>query len=238
MRSAGKNKRRKTKMKSKKVTMLAAALVVAVVALAGVGYATQYTATTNNTENTAQAAYLIIEQTGNAATYDDDWLTKVFFDTVNTGSGTHTYTLKKEYGVNNGTISTSAETKDMALISVPLGISITKHNSGDNALDITISTSDLKTSTQIAGLEYWIALGDVTSVTGGYSMANAKLAQGNVGADGTVWTFAGDSAISATGNSVTFSLLMFIKGAPTASPGEYAGFSEESAFSIVAEASE
>ena len=232
-------------MKSKKVTMLAAALVVAVVALAGVGYATTaYTAKTTNGNNTAQATYLIIEQVGGEGTaaYNGDWLTKVFFDTENTGSGTNTFTLKKEYVNDNGSISKTASDPTMALISIPLKISVTKHNSGDTTLDLSIKTTDLKTTTQIAGLTYYIAVGTAaTDDNGVISMTGATLLTGTVGADSTVWN--GSVTGTATGaaaenETITFDLLMFIAGAPTASPGEYAGFSATSSFEITVTGSE
>ena len=58
-------------MKSKKVTMLAAALVVAVVALAGVGYAaTTYKATTVNINNEAGNAYVLATQGQYSASFN------------------------------------------------------------------------------------------------------------------------------------------------------------------------
>ena len=53
-------------MKSKKVTMLAVALVVAVVAAAGIGYAVNYTGSTSNENNAVDVMYVTLSQTGDA----------------------------------------------------------------------------------------------------------------------------------------------------------------------------
>ncbi|MBO6084541.1 MAG: hypothetical protein J6O90_05630, partial [Candidatus Methanomethylophilaceae archaeon] len=74
-------------MKSKKVTMLAAALVVAVVAAAGIGYAaTSFTATTTNSGNGLDSTYIVMSQTTATTAYGENMLKDVYFNTVNTAA--------------------------------------------------------------------------------------------------------------------------------------------------------
>jgi hypothetical protein len=67
-------------MQNKKVTMLAAVLAVTVVAMAGVGYAVTYKATTTNDNNSMDSTYVVLSQSG-AAKYSEDFLANLYFDT-------------------------------------------------------------------------------------------------------------------------------------------------------------
>jgi hypothetical protein len=227
-------------MKSKKVTMLAAALVVAVVAAAGIGFATTYTATTTNTENNAQSAYLLIEQTGTGegtAAYDGNWLTKVYFNTTNNAANDNDYELITEWGIDsNNTISKSATTKNLALISKNLDIEVTKVNSTDSQLDVVVTTENLTPIDD--AVSYMMALGEyeVDPTTSAVTISNAVLVPGNTDSNGkTTWTFTG-----AVTNDLTFSLLIFLQCSELfdSDPGATAGFDEDSQFKITVSATE
>lgn len=60
--------------------MLAAVLAVTVIAMAGVGYAVTYKATTTNDNNSMDSTYVVLSQS-DAAKYSEDFLANLYFDT-------------------------------------------------------------------------------------------------------------------------------------------------------------
>ena len=87
-------------MKAKRKTMLVAALAVAVIALAGLGYAAGYTATTKTTGNKEVPEYAIISldddnNSGTATTIYDGKQIKLEYNTKTSSAGTQ-YQLKEE----------------------------------------------------------------------------------------------------------------------------------------------
>lgn len=227
-------------MKSKKVTMLAVALVVGVVAVAaGIGYATTYTATTTNTDNNADAAYIVVSQDGTGK-YDDDWLTKVYFDTVNESAGVNKYTLKKDWGITGNTITKNPESgATSSLISGALNIVVVGTNSTDQAFDITVSTSDL---TAIEGLSYRLVIASAVDKTGNEVTAVTAITSKVVDSstNPTKWAFTDIPATTGSAGNGNYYLLMFIEGGDgiSAVPGATAGFDADSEFTIVVTAND
>jgi len=231
-------------MKSKKVTMLAAALVVAVVAFAAVGYAaaTSYKATTENTENNADVAYITVTQGGDGDYATESWLTKVYFDTIN-GDTTTSFTYKILNDWKLGTESTKTLVKDtengnLALISEALSLTIKGTNSADESLKIEVSTSGL---TAIDGLVYKMALAknatvdgkEVKTITGVIDVVPEVTSEGKP----TTWTFNNVTVTNATLNAggETFWVFLFIEGASaglSTAPDAHAGFATDSSFTF------
>jgi len=205
-------------MKSKKVTMLAAALVVAVVALAGVGYAavTEYKATTTNTGNNLGYTYLKIEQTG-AGAYNDEFFSAAYFNTVNTGtysstagvSSVTTYTPVNDYAmpVTNSEIATGTA---VALVSKILQLTITPENIGEKEtanLEVTVNSL-----TPVDGLHYYMVL--ATSASNTYTCVNVVEYQPvSPGSTSYSWNF-GSIAID-NENAKDYYVMLFIGGNTT-----------------------
>lgn len=84
-------------MKANRKVMLGAALVVAIVAFAAVGYATVYKGTTENSGNSIGVTWVKLSQ-GDAAKYNgESFLGDIIFDTQNTGVDATTYTLAENW---------------------------------------------------------------------------------------------------------------------------------------------
>ena len=177
-------------MKSKKVTMLAAALVVAVVAFAGVGYAavTQYKATTTNDANSASTTYITLTQGGSAKYDDASFLDKLYFNSYNVESGTSyspIFDFKTESAEGVTTLvelQTAKDATELAAdgvttltnyysrIGKDLTLTVAPTNSKADSFDLKITVLDNK-FTPIAGLTYTFMLtkttgsGSTTTVT-------------------------------------------------------------------------
>ena len=151
-------------MKSKKVTMLAAALVVAVVALAGVGYAaTTYRAETTNDTNTLASTYLTVTQTSGAS-YSTPMFDKVYFDTKNvTNDTTIKYTPVTTHTFEDSTTDTFTATGDRtgtyALISKSVTLSIVQVNGAATEATMDVSVTNF---TKIDSLKYTMVVGNKT----------------------------------------------------------------------------
>jgi hypothetical protein len=230
-------------MKSKKVTMLAAALVVAVVALAGVGYAaTTYKATTSNSGNTMESTYITLAQGGQGSYAVDKFFTSIYFDTVNkTDANTFYYTPVYTHKLDNHVfvpLSDTVTVGDYACVTDPIQLTISKVNSTDTSVEIVVTPTTL---TPVNGLEYTMVLdGAAEGISDTYS---ATFANGK-------WTFdsvalGGDNSTNLTA-SITYDVYIFISlksDAPEegALPGEgqniaTAGFSTTTTFDFVAKA--
>ena len=143
--------------------MLAAALVVAVVAAAGIGYATQYTAQTSNDGNTLESTYIVISETGGTAY--KDILTKVWFNTINTGTNNGTTvssvtTYKPVYthtiGTDNIAVAgTSSAPGTYAKISDDLTLTFDMGHTTDTTASFTVTISDF---TAVNDIQYTMLL--------------------------------------------------------------------------------
>ena len=136
-------------MKSKKVTMLAAALVVAVVAAAGIGYAVNYTATTSNDKNSIDSTYMTIKQGGDAA-YSKNFFVGITYLTENIDASHNKFTpvFDSRYDTSsNRIVNTAGGTEEsplplnMAKISNDLELTIDTTKSKDTSvtLDVTVT---------------------------------------------------------------------------------------------------
>lgn len=161
-------------MKSKKVTMLAAALVVAVIAAAGIGYATQYTATTTNSQNVMDSTYMTLKQDDQAG-YTQNFFTGIVYNTVNVSASVNKYTPVFGYRIDADTskvVSTAGGTEqaplplNMAKISKDLELTIDTTKSADTSVSLKVTVSDFTPQT---GLVYRLIVTneDETIVTNG-----------------------------------------------------------------------
>ena len=197
-------------MNSKK-TMLAAALVVGVVALAGAGYAAfagYYTATTESSNNDLNAVYLKLSQTGDGS-YSAGMLTEIVFDTVNTGTvgnantpvytykpvATHTYDSSWVFTATDAHHTTD-ETNYAAKISKDLTLNVDgteSINGASGSLTVTASSS----FTTYEGLTYRMI------ITGAATNAlHAELTGGK-------WTF---SSVTLPTNTAAWVVSIYVTG--------------------------
>ena len=184
--------------------MLVAALVVAVVALAGIGYATspEYKATTTNNDNTLDSTYIVLKQ-GEDGKYFD-LFEAIYYNTVTTKASTDasevtTYTPVYDYLLDqtNGYQKISGEqTGAYALVSKVLTLNIEKTNSNASSAKMTIEASNF---TGITGLKYTMVLvkdpgsstaipvtyqDDVTEATNGKAVWEIDIALNNTAGEG------------------------------------------------------
>lgn len=198
-------------MKSKKVTMLVAALVVAVVAAAGIGYATTYTAKTTNSDNTLGSTYLTIEQ-GATGKYTENFLTKIYFDTetekaADAQTATTTYTPVYEYD-NTYTASTSGT---YALISKVITITIGHKDNGQASGTLIVEATE--GFTKATGFTYDMVIKTGSSGVAGGTAGTFTDADPDTGAKAK-WTFTVDLPQAANETKV-YSIALFVKGSTT-----------------------
>jgi len=196
-------------MKSKKVTMLAAALVVAVVAAAAIGYATAYTATTENDNNSLKSTYLTISQGGDGA-YTDNFFTKLFYNTETTATKTNdvwvdtvTYKPVLDY---DGDYTKSGE-KTLALVSNVLILTVTPMNNDQETAQLVVTATEFTpntdlTYTMIVATGYNEQTGAFTGATAGTFSPTAK-----------TWTFTSVGINKTTDK--TLYVALFISGNTT-----------------------
>ena len=199
-------------MKSKKVTMIAAALVVAVVALAGIGYATTYKATTTNTDNSIASTYITLSQDGYGS-YAGNFFDKVYFDTMTvkasgdseaTTTYTPVYTHVKNTGANDTyTPVTGTTVGDYALISLPLTITIAKTNSTQTLATMKVTVTHFA---KLSGLDYTMILGSIDDTTKVITATKTAVYGGESG-NTTDWTF---ENVSISDNSTSYKVFLFI----------------------------
>lgn len=215
-------------MKSKKVTMLAAALVVAVVAAAGIGYAavTSYKATTENTNNALDSTYLTVTQSGGegAGAYTYNFLKNLYFDSENTAENVTKYTPVYDcvVGEEGGTVSEETTGANMAKISKDLSLKIVPTNSDAENVSITVTTENFH---HVTGFTYTMVLLDTTG------KIVKKVTNNNT--DG--WSF-GTVALNQEGDKAadtTYTVMLFLSGSVTTSStvsmNEHAGFAPSTA---------
>ena len=189
-------------MKSKKVTMLAAALVVAVVAVAGIGYAATFTAQTTNTDNGLDSTYIVMSQTSASTAYGENMLKDVYFSTVNTDANETEF-----LPVYDVSVATVGETKTYTLnattsatlmsASNVLTLAFEKQNFEEDTVNLVVTADGFD---PIEGLTYYMVLGN----TSGNSVTMVKEAPYNNG-----WTFSG---LDISANEPSFDVYIFIGG--------------------------
>ena len=219
-------------MKSKKVTMLAAALVVAVVALAGIGYAaTSYTAKTTNTDNGLNSVYLTATQ-GGSGDYTNNFFTGVYFNSENTKSTTDSTSVTVYKPVCDWKVVTSGDDK----IYQPIGTNATdgtlakvsnvlklRIDSNNNAAETaTVAVKATTGFTPVAGLTYTIILATPGTEAGTFKLVGTPAAL----TTGDTWSFSSVpiAKIDDTSQYVEYSVIMFISGTTTGAMDSHAGF--------------
>lgn len=187
-------------MKAKKKTMLIAAFAVAIVALAGVGYAAVYTATTTNTANSLTSTYIVLTQTG-GDTYATDWLSTIYYDTVNTTSSSNTeYTpvwSGGKYFNTNVINTTEGDVRVTSIVNNALSINV-KSTDAVSGRTLTIASD----TALPAGLTYYLSykIGD------GASAAKTLSLDG----DGKVSDSITGISVTAGGNTVISELAIYV----------------------------
>ena len=206
-------------MQTKKTTMLAAGLVVAIVALAGVGYALSYTAITTNTNNTMKPVFIEMTQSG-ADQYDADaFLEDLYFNTVDDeGELTYAPVLTHVYTESAGnSIFTEATEQapanhinvDYALLGKGITLSVNFVNVvAGTTLSLAIQAENFNS---VAGLSYFFGIG--TESQGVITIATAQSAS-IATANQNTWTITGLTVPEADqqGNqTATWNLFLFVK---------------------------
>lgn len=220
-------------MKSKKVTMIAAAFVVAVVAFAAVGFATVYKAETTNSNNTAKSTYITVDQSGTGAYTAAGFINGVYFDTTNTALSEYTYSLVTDHKVSSGAYVKDTSTGDLALLSSVLTLDVKGTNSVENKLNLDVEVTNFtpitgmdyimvvatsaatdSSATPMSGVDAQTVNSTTTTSTASHYDATNKVA---------VWKF---TDIGATNGAVTFTVLLFVKcaNALTNEPDSHVGF--------------
>lgn len=197
-------------MKSKKVTMLAAALVVAVVAAAGIGFAITYTATTTNSNNTLNSTYMTLSQTSDVQYATGNLFKAVYFDTEKTSDASTTYIpvydyYKTETGTQIVEIPTDHQKSNSNTyyekISQPLTLKLDKKNSAASSIKLTVTASNFS---PVTGFKYVMVLSTTsTDVSSKYFMQENS---------GSTWTFTTVNIPEAADGSITFAVDLFVTG--------------------------
>ncbi|AMH94375.1 adhesin-like protein [methanogenic archaeon ISO4-H5] len=202
-------------MQNKKVTMLAAVLAVTIIAMAGVGYALTYTATTTNTGNTMGNTYIKLTQ-DEAAAYDGEFLTKLYFDTENTAEDATTYKpvythIATTTEGQQFTIGAEKTDNNVALVSNKLGLNIIPTNTGEQSVTLDVTVTNFHPENK--GLKYTMVLS--SNYTDDKTAFKAdKIAYFTDGK----WSFTGIDLNDAT---VSYTVLLFVSanGVPNGETG-------------------
>ena len=169
-------------MQTKKTTMLAAVLAVAIIALAGAGYATQYSATTTNTGNTMGVTYLTMTQSGTNSAYEQNFLTDLLFDSANSGTSTSnstTYTPVLTGKLANNAYTAEQDDNNVAKISKDLVLNITPTGTNPGTINLAVKVLDNAFSANTL-LTYTMVISGVASADydpdkGGWFFENLSL---------------------------------------------------------------
>lgn len=144
-------------MKANKKTMFAAALAIAVIALAGVGYAATYHAVTVNSGNAAQSAYIVADQSSYNAilsgTVDFDTLTDATHQGALDGDTTKPY-----YVIPGGTTTIGTTGFSGKSISEERSITVTPSNVAATSYTLDVACSD--TTKLNSGWHFYVAVTD------------------------------------------------------------------------------
>lgn len=199
-------------MNTSKKTMLAAALAVAVVALAGVGYALSYTATTTNGGNSLDAKYVTLSQ--DATAFSANILTSIYYDTVQDTASAYKYYPVSDYALNDaGTVYTHLTTghshAGYALISEPISLTVDNSHSTSATSGTFVVTA---TGFDVGDLTITMVLGQKDTTTGDITIAGGKAVPMS---ETGVWNF-GELAFSSapqTGtNTYTWEVFILASG--------------------------
>ena len=204
-------------MKSKKVTMLAAALVVAVVAFAAVGYATTvYKAETQNGNNELDVTYVTLSQGGTAAYAKGSFIQDAYFNTVSewdqeTSKEVITYTVTGDDTPNTGnkvTISIGETSEEAYIISNGnLTLSVKDTEGEDYTLKIS-TTEDMSAGN--LKISYYFGL---LKSDGTYIWCNAA---GSSVEGKTTWTI--DSVPAGQDTAIPYTVVVAACGSTTTEP--------------------
>lgn len=193
-------------MATSKKTMYVAALAVAIVALAGVGYAAavqQYTATTTNANNNLESTYIELTQTGGQV-YNSEFFDKFYYDTVNSGTTltdaatTYKPVFTHAVDVDNKTIADTG-TLNYALVSKQVTVKFVHTNDADLS-NVKLEIKATTPFTKIAELSYIIVMKDSTGVVdiqgydstkGGWIFESVSVAKGTTGSSYTFEMYIG-----------------------------------------------
>ena len=207
--------------------MLAAALVVAVVAAAGIGYAavSQYTATTENSNNTIGSTYIVISQENGPVYATATLFDKVYFDTSTKYNATaqavqtiytpvythHNTTLAQSTFVQNPDPYAPGEgDTQYALISVPLTLKIAKTNSGATTADIDVTVTNFN---KLDGIDYTMVIATSNSTVSTITATSNGVEDVAAAADNTgVWSFEGITLGSGNDGEITYVVFILVKG--------------------------
>lgn len=190
--------------KTRKTTMIGAALAVAIIALAGAGYAavTQYTATTTNSNNSMGATYMTMTQDGTGEYTNSSFLTDLYFDSVTVSDNVINYT---PVYTHNSTFGTDGD-KTYALISVEdfvLNVAQTGTPVSTATLEITAKTGFTPTT----GLDYTMVVMSNAGTAGAWITKSTA----DVSGEDKTWTFTGDKAVSLkTDGATTLKVMLFV----------------------------
>jgi len=217
-------------MQTNKKTMLAAALVVAVVALAGVGYAVSHTAETTNTDNTLTAQSTVVTQDGDGRYDVASWTTDITFHSitegVTTGSGqsastevTTKYTPVYTHKIDGTSVTTGEGVTGLnyALASTVLSLTFTPSNETQGTFNLDVVATSGFTPTP--GLEYILVI-----APSGTTVASASYTATKVSTDyDNGWSFTGLNFGTATAaglaTAVTYTVFLFVGVDETAPTG-------------------
>ena len=187
--------------RKKKIVILTTVISIAVAILIGVGYATTFSGTSSNSDNSLGTTSLSLTQ-GGAGAYTASFLDSVYMNTVNTDALTTTYTPIYTHYLDNGSLL-SGVGNNLACISKPLTLTVHPNDNSQTSATITVTVTDFTPSD---GVTYTMVF-----EKGGV----AQSATYNAG-----WTF--NVTINADSDT-TFNVYLFISGSIN-SPGSTFGF--------------
>lgn len=204
--------------KTRKTTMIGAALAVAIIALAGAGYAavTQYTATTTNTNNYMDTTYMTVTQSGTGMYTTSTFLTDLYFDSVTNYDADANPAVSVEYTPVYTHYSNYSETaptgegtpeKAFALISNVLTLTVAQEGTPVDKVNIAVTAGGVCNFNPKLVYTLYI-MSDATGAEPKTATdVSAAVTTTNTAADPT-WTFQ-DVALSKTGNT-TLTVMLFV----------------------------
>ena len=206
-------------MKSKKVTMLVAALVVAVVAAAGIGYATAtvYKAETTNANNSIDVTYIRLSQDGDAAyTAATSFIDGNYFNTVTTSNADNgtTYTVTGDV-----TVTVAQSTNAFVISNGDLILKLESTETTAQSQTPADYVLRIKTSTNLgtaSGVSYYFGLDPDTSNSTGDNIIWCTAA-GNYDSGFTTWEISSVPS-GAVGSALPYTVVVAASGSTTTAP--------------------
>ena len=168
--------------------MLAAALVVAVVAAAGIGFATAYTGTTTNSENTVDVTYVTLSQGGTAKYNGVSFIDDNYFNTTTTwDTATSKEMVRYEVTGDDDDIVEVATGVDAYLISNGLLLLTVKDTENFANYNMTVTTTaNLGAGNNKVSYYIGLAIPGETETTYNWSTAAGQFVEGE--SSYTTWT--------------------------------------------------